>query len=69
MSGPVAVEHSTVGDTLPNQDAPGGSWLVACTCGWEKSGTYARTNQVAEVVALRLANAIGHRHEKNPEEE
>jgi len=63
------VTHSTMGDTTPNSDKPGGIWLVTCSCGWKKSGTYARTNTIAEAVALRLANAYGQDHEKNPEKD
>ena len=57
--------HSTMGDTLPNQDGPGGTWTAACTCGWTKSGRYARTNEIAEAVALLLANFEGEEHERN----
>lgn len=60
-------EHSTLADTRPNENAPGGTWFVACTCGWSKVGKYARTNEIAEAVALRLANAFGEQHEKDPE--
>lgn len=56
-------EHSTMADTIPNDDAPGGKWIVVCSCGWEKTGRYARTNEIAEAVALRLANLFGDRHE------
>lgn len=60
-------DHSTMGDTQPNTDGrPGGLWHVSCTCGWEKTGRYARTNEIAEAVALRLANAFGEQHERNP---
>jgi hypothetical protein len=59
--------HSTLSDTVPNTDGPGGTWSVACAeCNWNYSGTYARTNTVAEAVALRLANAYGRLHEKDP---
>ena len=64
-----APEHYTMGDTYPNADAPGGVWQVLCTCGWIKSGKYARTNEIAEAVALRLANAYGAEHQKNPDQE
>lgn len=66
---PAEVAHATSADTLPNADKPGGHWFVACICGWERSGTYARTNEVAEAVSLRLANLVGEQHEKNPERE
>lgn len=59
--------HSTLGDTIPNEGAPGGTWTVTCAeCTWARSGTYARTNMMAEYVALRLANAFGAQHEANP---
>lgn len=67
MTQPTA--HATHADTLPNSDKPGGHWFVACVCGWERSGTYARTNKVAEAIALRLANLVGDQHEKNPDKE
>lgn len=64
-----APDHITHADTLPNTDKPGGHWFVACICGWERNGTYARTNQIAEAVSLRLANLVGEQHEKNPDKE
>lgn len=57
------VTHDTMPDTLPNADGPGGTWGVVCTCGWTDSGRYARTNRIAEAVALRLATLAGQRHE------
>jgi hypothetical protein len=57
------VQHSTMADTRPNDDRPGGTWVVTCTCGWKDEGNYARTNEIAESVALRLANAFGAQHE------
>jgi hypothetical protein len=63
-SGPPPPRHQALADTQPHTDgSPGGHWFVACLCGWEKSGTYARTNEIAEAVALRLANAHGTNHE------
>ena len=56
--------HSTMGDTLPNTDGPGGTWTAACTCGWTETGRYARTNEIAEAVALLLANLKGQEHER-----
>lgn len=58
--------HVTTADTLPRTDGPGGSWSVSCTCGWSKTGDYARSNEIAEYVALRLANAFGTEHERDP---
>lgn len=58
------IQHSTTADTLPRTDGPGGTWAVSCTCGWARTGDYARTNAIAEAVALRLANALGADHEK-----
>lgn len=60
-------QHSAMADTRPNQDGPGGVWFTTCTCGWMTTGTYARTNEIAEAVALRLANLHGQRHEENPD--
>jgi hypothetical protein len=63
-------EHSTMGDTRPNEDGkPGGVWMATCTCGWFRAGNYARTNEIAEYAALRLANAFGTEHEKDPTKE
>lgn len=63
-SGPQPLAHQTIADTQPHSDGqPGGHWFVACLCGWEDSGKYARTNEIAEAVALRLANARGSVHE------
>lgn len=61
-------KHSTMADTTPNEDRPGGRWTVACSCGWTKEGRYARTNEIAEAVALRLANAFGEGHEKEADD-
>lgn len=60
------MDHATIADTLPHTDRPGGAWQVVCTCGWRRDGTYGRTNEIAEAVALRLANCFGSEHEKNP---
>lgn len=57
-------DHATTADTTPHPaPKPGGAWFVACVCGWEKHGHYARTNRVAEAVALQLAHLYGNRHE------
>lgn len=67
MSEVIAVQHDTLADTQPNpDDQPGGMWMTTCTCGWERTGRYARTNTMAEYVALRLANAYGRVHELDP---
>ncbi len=63
----VSTQHHTTGDTLPNKDRPGGTWTASCTCGWEKTGRYARTNVMAEYTALRLAHAYGAQHEEDPD--
>jgi hypothetical protein len=59
--------HTTVADALPNTDYPGGHWLVACTCGWERSGKYTRAT--GEPVALRLAQVLGTQHEQQHNKE
>lgn len=58
------ITHSVMADTIPDEERPGGLWTAVCTCGWTKEGRYARTNEIAEAVALRLANAYGSGHEK-----
>jgi hypothetical protein len=58
------VTHDTMPDTLPHTDGPGGTWSTTCLCGWSDSGTYARTNEIAEAVALRLATLAGQQHER-----
>jgi hypothetical protein len=55
--------HHTMGDTSQHSDHPGGTWTVTCTCGWSRTGGYARTNEIAEYAALRLANLYGREHE------
>lgn len=58
-------ECHTLADTIPNDPGtPGGRWTVQCTCGWLREGAYARTNEIAEAVALRLANMFGKQHEE-----
>lgn len=57
--------HHTTADTRPFQTEPGGIWVVTCTCGWSRSGHYARAG--GEPVALRLANLRGAEHEENPD--
>ena len=53
--------HATRTDTVPDPEG-GGEWVALClTCGWEKSGHYARTD--AEAVALHLANLQSDLHE------
>lgn len=56
-------------DTIPNKTGPGGQWIVVCSCGWERRGLYRRSNEIAEAVALNLANLFGERHEKGIEED
>jgi hypothetical protein len=43
----------------------GGMWFVTCTCGWSRSGRFARDE--GETTALRLATLRGSEHEDNPD--
>jgi hypothetical protein len=64
---PPVAACSTLADTRPNQNAPGGIWITICTCGWQREGAYARNS--GEPVALRLANAFGQRHEQGEDDQ
>lgn len=54
--------HVTAADTQPCAFQGGGHWLVACLCGWEDSGRYARDS--GRRVAEKLARLKGIRHEQ-----
>lgn len=58
------VFHHTTADTHPDGTG-GGWWSVVCTCGWTRSGHYARPS--GEPVALRLADLRGAEHAENPD--
>lgn len=57
--------HATRSSTL-EVEGRHSAWLVMCHkpgCGWYEEGTYPNFGPSAEVWALRMAHALGDRHE------
>lgn len=65
---PLDPGHTVQTSVLPYLHRPGGFWQVWCTCGWRKTGRYARDG-VGEIVASRLTETWAARHRGNPLEE
>lgn len=63
-----AVQHLAGASVTPAEDAPGGTWKAECSCGWSKSGHYARDG-FGSTVAARLAGKYAELHMKDPEAE
>lgn len=58
-------EHVTWSRVDPFKDGPGGTWACGCSCGWSKSGGYARDG-MGEHAAGRLARMFADKHRANP---
>lgn len=63
LHNPAEPLHATTADTQPNQNGPGGVWMVGCeTCGWTKVGSYSGI-LIDEPLGLRHAHRAGTAHE------
>lgn len=49
--------------TLPGHEQSGGSWLVACSCGWDHRGTFGQ-GRYAAYAARRMAEAFANSHSR-----
>jgi hypothetical protein len=62
-----APEHMMAVSAVPHADRPGGVWSATCSCGWRRSGAYARDG-MGRTAAARLARILAQRHLAHPDE-